>query len=128
MGVRLATAFLIGAAFTAPATAAEKYVWHGWKMTAADYAIVPLQDVLHTFEPGHRVMIQVQSTWFPLMDRNPQAWVDSIYAASEADFAVAEHRVYRDAKNASVIEFGVLPPSPGTDEAQPRECVQPGPQ
>jgi predicted acyl esterase len=81
--------------------------------------VVPLQDVLHTFEPGHRVMIQVQSTWFPLVDRNPQAWVDSIYAATEADFVVAEHRVYRDAGHASVISFGVLPA--GT--AQPLTCI-----
>lgn len=86
---------------------------------------VPLQDVLHTFQPGHRVMIQVQSTWFPLMDRNPQAWVDSIYAATEADFRTAEHRVYRDAGHPSVISFGVLPPG----AAQPIECTnQPGSQ
>jgi putative CocE/NonD family hydrolase len=82
---------------------------------------VPLQDVLHTFEPGHRVMIQVQSTWFPLMDRNPQAWVESIYAATEADFAVAEHRVYRDAQHASTIEFGVMVTTAG----QPLECAEP---
>jgi putative CocE/NonD family hydrolase len=88
----------------------------------ATRVVVPLQDVLHTFEPGHRVMIQVQSTWFPLVDRNPQAWVDSIYAATEADFAVAEHRVYRDAGHPSAISFGVLPP--GT--AQPLACVAGG--
>jgi putative CocE/NonD family hydrolase len=85
---------------------------------------VPLQDVLHTFEPGHRVMIQVQSTWFPLLDRNPQAWVDSIYAATEADFAIAEHRVYRDAKHPSAIRFGVLPPG----AAQPLACAGSSPQ
>jgi putative CocE/NonD family hydrolase len=89
---------------------------------------VPLQDVLHTFEPGHRVMIQVQSTWFPLVDRNPQAWVDSIYAATEADFAVAEHRVYRDAGHPSMISFGVLPAGQTPDQAQPLTCLQPGPQ
>lgn len=85
---------------------------------------VPLQDVLHTFEPGHRVMIQVQSTWFPLVDRNPQAWVDNIYEATEAEFAVAEHRVYRDAAHPSAIGFGVLP----AGDAQPLGCVgaQPG--
>jgi putative CocE/NonD family hydrolase len=53
-----------------------------------------LQDVLHTFKKGHRVMIQVQSTWFPLIDRNPQKFVPNIYRASEADFQKATHRVY----------------------------------
>jgi putative CocE/NonD family hydrolase len=80
---------------------------------------VPLQDVLHTFEVGHRVMIQVQSTWFPLMDRNPQAWVESIYAATENDFVSAEHHVYRDAAHPSAINFGVLPPG----SAQPLTCL-----
>ncbi|PRQ04641.1 Cocaine esterase [Enhygromyxa salina] len=80
---------------------------------------VPLQDVLHTFEPGHRVMIQVQSTWFPLVDRNPQAWVDSIYAAEADDFVAANHRVYRYAKRPSGVSFGVLP----TGAAEPLECV-----
>ena len=71
---------------------------------------VPLQDVLHTFEPGHRIMIQIQSSWFPLVDLNPQSWVESIYAAEPEDFVAAEHRVYRDAKHGSAIEFGVLAP------------------
>lgn len=54
----------------------------------------PLQDVLHTFEAGHRIMIQVQSTWFPLFDRNPQSWVPNIYEAEEEDFVKAFHRVW----------------------------------
>ncbi|UFH56031.1 CocE/NonD family hydrolase [Spirosoma sp. KNUC1025] len=53
-----------------------------------------LQDVLHTFKKGHRVMIQVQSTWFPLIDRNPQKYVDNIFKADAADFQKATHRVY----------------------------------
>ena len=69
---------------------------------------VPLQDVLHTFEPGHRVMIQVQSTWFPLVDRNPQSWVDNIFEADEEDFTPATHTVWRNAEHASGISFGVL--------------------
>lgn len=84
---------------------------------------VPLQDVLHTFEPGHRIMIQIQSTWFPLVDLNPQAWVDSIYAAEAGDFVAAEHRVYRDAKRGSALRFGVLPPG----QAEPPACVDVGP-
>ncbi|WP_346017054.1 CocE/NonD family hydrolase [Pseudenhygromyxa sp. WMMC2535] len=75
---------------------------------------VPLQDVLHTFEPGHRVMIQIQSSWFPLVDKNPQAWVDSIYAAEAADFVAAEHRLWRDAEHPSVIRFATI--DPGEDQ------------
>ncbi|MEM9454661.1 MAG: CocE/NonD family hydrolase [Myxococcota bacterium] len=76
---------------------------------------IPLQDVLHTFEPGHRVMLQVQSTWFPLVDRNPQAWVDNIFEAREEDFVSATHRVFRDAAHPSRLEVNVIttPTAPG---------------
>jgi putative CocE/NonD family hydrolase len=70
---------------------------------------LPLQDVLHTFEPGHRVMIQIQSTWFPLVDRNPQHWVDNIYLAEPDDFAAATHRVYHSQAHPTRIRVGVLP-------------------
>ncbi|GAB2566389.1 CocE/NonD family hydrolase [Spirosoma areae] len=63
-----------------------------------------LQDVLHTFKKGHRLMIQVQSTWFPLIDRNPQKYVDNIFKADEKDFQKATHRVYDN----SVIEVQIL--------------------
>jgi putative CocE/NonD family hydrolase len=53
-----------------------------------------LPDVCHTFRPGHRIMVQVQSTWFPLVDRNPQLYTD-IYTAKPEDFHKATHRVYR---------------------------------
>jgi len=43
-----------------------------------------LQDVFHTLKPGHRLMVQVQSTWFPLIDRNPQTFVPNIYKAKES--------------------------------------------
>ena len=79
---------------------------------------VELHDVLHTFEPGHRVMIQIQSTWFPLVDLNPQSWVESIYEAKPEDFVAAEHRVFHDAKHPSAIEVGILP----AGAAQPLEC------
>jgi len=52
-----------------------------------------LQDVCHSFRAGHRVMVQVQSTWFPLIDRNPQTFVD-IYTAKETDFRKSTQRVY----------------------------------
>lgn len=63
-----------------------------------------LQDVLHTFKKGHKIQIQVQSTWFPLIDRNPQKYVPNIYKAEDSDFIKATHRVYGD----SVIEVEVL--------------------
>ena len=67
-----------------------------------------LQDVLHTFKPGHRLMVQVQSTWFPLVDRNPQKYVDNIFEANEEDFIEAIHRVYRTSNAASGIEVNIL--------------------
>jgi uncharacterized protein len=53
-------------------------------------------------------MIQIQSTWFPLVDRNPQKYVANIFKADEKDFIKAAHRVYRSKKNASSVSFGVL--------------------
>jgi hypothetical protein len=69
-----------------------------------------LQDVLHTFQKGHRIMIQVQCTWFPLIDRNPQKYVDNIFLADEKDFQKATQRVYRSRQHASNIRIGILPP------------------
>ena len=68
---------------------------------------LPLQDVCHTFKPGHRIMIHVQSTWFPLIDRNPQKYVDNIFKATKEDFIKATHQVYHDAENPSWIEVKV---------------------
>ena len=66
-----------------------------------------LQDVLHTFKKGHRIMVQVQSTWFPLIDRNPQKFVD-IMKAKESDFQKATHRVYTSKANPSFLKVKVL--------------------
>ncbi len=69
----------------------------------------PLQDILHTFKEGHRIMVQVQSTWFPLVDLNPQKYVENIYLdARPEDFIKATHRVYTGGEHASRIEFRVL--------------------
>jgi hypothetical protein len=54
-----------------------------------------LNDVAHTFLPGHRIMIQVQSSWFPLVDRNPQKFCD-IYHAQESDFQKADISIWDD--------------------------------
>jgi putative CocE/NonD family hydrolase len=63
---------------------------------------VPLQDVLHTFKKGHRIMIQIHSTWFPYIDRNPQKYVDNIYLANEEDFIKSSIKVY----GSSTIQAG----------------------
>jgi putative CocE/NonD family hydrolase len=68
-----------------------------------------LQDVLHTFPAGHRVMVQVQSTWFPLVDRNPQKYVENIFLADDADFVKATHRVHRSKQQPTCVQMGVLP-------------------
>jgi putative CocE/NonD family hydrolase len=68
---------------------------------------IALNDAHHTFKAGHRVMVQVQSSWFPLVDRNPQKFVD-IYSATEADFQRATHRIYRAGKLSSHLKVGVL--------------------
>ena len=70
--------------------------------------VVPLQDVLHTFRKGHRMMVQIQSTWFPLVDRNPQRWYDDIAKAPDDGFVAATHRVHRSRTHASVLRFGVV--------------------
>jgi putative CocE/NonD family hydrolase len=71
--------------------------------------VLPLQDVLHTFKSGHRIMVQIQSTWFPLVDRNPQKYVDNIFTAEADDFMRATQRVYRSRRHPSRLRVGVLP-------------------
>lgn len=68
---------------------------------------IGLQDIFHTFKPGHKLMVQIQSSWFPLFDRNPQKFVD-IYNAKAEDFQKTEHRVYFGKKYPTRIEFGRL--------------------
>ena len=63
-----------------------------------------LQDVHHTFKKGHKLQIQLQSSWFPLIDLNPQTYVDNIFEAEEEDFQKQEHKVFHD----SQIIFSVL--------------------
>jgi putative CocE/NonD family hydrolase len=66
-----------------------------------------LRDRFHRFLKGHRIMVQVQSTWFPVIDRNPQTFVD-IYKAKPSDFRKATHRVYRTPQRPSGVKVGVL--------------------
>jgi putative CocE/NonD family hydrolase len=57
----------------------------------------------HAFLKGHRIMIQVQSTWFPLYDRNPQKFVENIYKASDSDYVKATQKIYRSQESPSSI-------------------------
>ncbi|OFY72180.1 MAG: X-Pro dipeptidyl-peptidase [Bacteroidetes bacterium RIFCSPLOWO2_12_FULL_37_12] len=63
-----------------------------------------IPDVCHSFMKGHRLMVQIQSSWFPLVDRNPQKFVPNIFNAEETDFIKATHRVYHSSKNLSFIK------------------------
>ncbi len=66
-----------------------------------------MPDINHTFKKGHRIMIHIQSTWFPLVDRNPQKFVN-IYQAKDEDFQKATQRIYRSAKSPTHLKVGVL--------------------
>jgi uncharacterized protein len=79
-------------------------------------AVVDYSFSLHTqnyaFRRGHRVMVQVQSTWFPIIDRNPQTFVPNIFLAKETDFRPATHRIHRSAKYASHVSLPVVTGGP----------------
>lgn len=72
--------------------------------TAVSYT---LPDIAHTFRKGHRIMIQIQNSWFPLADRNPQKFMN-IYEAEPGDFQKATHRIYHDTTNPTSITLSVL--------------------
>jgi len=74
------------------------------KITEVKYQV---PDVAHTFKKDHRIMVQVQNSWFPLVDRNPQKFVD-IYKCSESDFQKATQRIYHDANNPSCVKVTIL--------------------
>ncbi|WP_103071405.1 CocE/NonD family hydrolase [Aquimarina sediminis] len=65
---------------------------------------IKLQDIHHTFKKGHKIQVQVQSTWFPLIDLNPQTYVPNIFKANESDFTKQTHKIYHD----STIEVSIL--------------------
>ena len=65
---------------------------------------ITLQDVYHTFKKGHKLQVQIQSTWFPLIDLNPQTYVENIFEADDEDFKTRIHTVFTD----SSLEFLVL--------------------
>jgi uncharacterized protein len=69
--------------------------------------LIRLPQVNHTFRPGHRLVVQIQSTWFPLYDRNPQRFVPAIMDATAEDYQPATHRIHTNAVHASRIELHV---------------------
>jgi putative CocE/NonD family hydrolase len=70
-----------------------------------------LHDQNYRFKRGHKIMVQVQSSWFPLIDRNPQTFVPNIFEAKESDFRPATMRVYRSPQLASGVTIPVVEPA-----------------
>jgi hypothetical protein len=66
----------------------------------------------HVFLPGHRIMVQIQSSWFPLYDRNPQTFVPNIFWAKPADYRKAEQKIFREPGSASFVELPVVQSNP----------------
>jgi putative CocE/NonD family hydrolase len=87
---------------------------HSWSQPEAmtPHQVTPVNftmpDVNHTFRRGHRIMVQVQSSWFPLVDLNPQKFMDTAQA-KPADFQKATERVYHTPQQASGVAVGVMP-------------------
>ena len=74
---------------------------------------VDLHQQSHQFRKGHRIMVQIQSTWFPIYDRNPQTWVPNIFQAKAADFKAQTHRIWHTPSHSSRIEVTVVEPDGG---------------
>ena len=67
-----------------------------------------ISDILHTFQPGHRLMVHIQSSWFPFIDRNPQRFVPNIFEAKESDFVKATHSILRSKQFPSALRLPTL--------------------
>ena len=74
---------------------------------------IDLHTADHVFKKGHRIMVQVQSTWFPLYDRNPQKFVPNIFEAKESDYQKATQKIYRSKDYPSSVEISVVPENAG---------------
>jgi putative CocE/NonD family hydrolase len=71
-----------------------------------------LPNINHLFKKGHRIMVQVQSSWFPLYDRNPQTWVDSIFFAKPGDYQETRQKVWHTPSQPSSISMPIVPGRP----------------
>jgi len=85
---------------TAKPIAANEPLLYRWSLPTAN----------HVFLPGHRIMVQVQSSWFPLYDRNPQTFVPNIFWAKRGDYKAATQRIYHLPGKASFVELPVVVP------------------
>ena len=74
----------------------------------AELYTINLHGVDHVFKKGHKIMVQVQSTWFPIIDRNPQKYVPNILEAKESDYQKATEMIYHSASEASCIALPVV--------------------
>jgi len=76
--------------------------------------VTPVTIDLHTqsyrFQKGHKIQVQVQSTWFPIIDRNPQTWVPNIFEARATDYKAQTHRIWRTPAAASRVEISTVTP------------------
>src|SRR5205823_4822298 len=80
-----------------------------------------LPNANHVFLPGHRIMVQIQSSWFPLYDRNPQTFVPNIFWAKPGDYRKATQRIYHSTKESTFIELPFV-----TSKASARVPASPG--
>ena len=79
---------------------------------------IDLHTTNHVFKKGHRIMVQVQSSWFPLYDRNPQKFVPNIFESKVSDYQTATQHIYRSKTYPSSVEISVLPAGIGTTPAK----------
>ena len=70
--------------------------------------VIDLHQINHTFLKGHKMMIQIQSSWFPLIDRNPQKYVANIFEAHDSDFVKAVETIYCNDKMSTCIELPIV--------------------
>src|SRR5579864_4957720 len=70
--------------------------------------VIDLHQVNHTFKKGHRIMIQIQSTWFPVIDRNPQKYVPNIFEAAASDYTRQTQTIYFSATHPTCIDLPVM--------------------
>jgi len=84
-----------------------------------DEYVVDLHTQDYKFLKGHRIMVEVQSSWFPLIDRNPQRFVPNIFAAADSDFTVATERIFRSSRGATYIDLPIAGSASGISTVVP---------
>jgi len=69
---------------------------------------IDLHSINHVFKKGHKIMVQIQSSWFPIIDRNPQKYIPNIFEAKETDFIKATQKIFRSLQYPTHIELSVI--------------------